>query len=212
MRDEVFVRRLEAFGDIVMGFSLALLGLTLVVPNHAASLVEHPTWFAAYVWTFALVCVMWSSHYWTVRYVFVPTPLSLFVNYARLALVVLLIFMVQVLLRAFEVGSSRDVVIANELYWGCLATIWVAGAILMAIGLRARSAHLPVQIKTLCLQRIYRVAAVVPATLAGIAIASRGDPKNMSAVIAYFLVAGAVLGRVAGARVAAQARRRIPSV
>jgi uncharacterized membrane protein len=63
MRDEVFVRRLEAFGDIVMGFSLALLGLTLVVPDHAAALVEHQNWLVAYVWTFALVCVLWASHY-----------------------------------------------------------------------------------------------------------------------------------------------------
>jgi hypothetical protein len=70
------------------------------------------------VWTFAIVCSMWGSHYWTFRYVFMPTRLSVLLNYTKLDLIVLLIFAVQVLFRAFESGNARDVVVANELYWG----------------------------------------------------------------------------------------------
>jgi uncharacterized membrane protein len=199
MRDEVFVRRLEAFGDIVMGFSLALLGLTLIVPNHAAILVEQQTWLVAYVWTFALVCVMWASHYWTFRYVFVPTPFCLIVNYAKLALTVLLIFMVQVLLRSYQTGTERDVIYANELYWGCLAAIWAASALLLIVGLRDRRAYLPPDIVRRCIVRIYRVAATAPALIVGIVIGARGPSDRMSTVVAVALLAGLAIGRGAAA-------------
>ncbi|HEX3368556.1 MAG TPA: TMEM175 family protein [Candidatus Cybelea sp.] len=199
MRDEVFVRRLEAFGDIVMGFSLGLLGLTLVVPNHAAALFEHQTWLVGYVWTFALVCVMWASHYWTFRYVFVPTPFCLVVNYAKLALTVLLIFMVQVLMRSYETGTARDIVVANELYWGCLAAIWAATALLLIVGLRDRRAFLPPEIERRAVARIYRIAATVPALLVGIFIGARGRADLMSSVVAVSLVVGLALGRAAAA-------------
>jgi uncharacterized membrane protein len=199
MRDEVFVRRLEAFGDIVMGFSLALLGLTLVVPDHAAALVEHQDWLVAYVWTFALVCVLWASHYWTFRYVFVPTPLCLVVNYAKLALTVLLVFMVQVLLRSYQTGTASDIIYANELYWGCLAGIWTATAILLVVGLHDRRSSLPPEIVGRCRMRIYRIAATVPVMVGGILIGAHGRPENMSAVVAISLLIGLTAGRVAAA-------------
>jgi uncharacterized membrane protein len=199
MRDEVFVRRLEAFGDIVMGFSLALLGLTLVVPDHAAALVEHQDWLVAYVWTFALVCVLWASHYWTFRYVFVPTPLCLVVNYAKLALTVLLVFMVQVLLRSYATGTASDIIYANEFYWGCLAGIWTATAILLVVGLHDRRSSLPPEIVQRCRMRIYRIAATVPVMVAGILIGAHGRPENMSAVVAISLLIGLTVGRVAAA-------------
>jgi uncharacterized membrane protein len=199
MRDEVFVRRLEAFGDIVMGFSLALLGLTLVVPDHAAALVEHQDWLVAYVWTFALVCVLWASHYWTFRYVFVPTPLCLVVNYAKLALTVLLVFMVQVLLRSYGTGTASDIIYANELYWGCLAGIWAATAILLVVGLRDRRSSLPPEIVARCRTRIYRIAATVPVMVAGILIGAHGRPGNMSMVVAIALLVGLAVGRIVAA-------------
>ncbi|HEY1881754.1 MAG TPA: TMEM175 family protein [Candidatus Cybelea sp.] len=201
MRDEVFVRRLEAFGDIVMGFSLALLGLTLVVPDHAAALLEHQTWLIAYVWTFALVCIMWASHYWTFRYVFVPTPFCLVVNYAKLALTVLLVFMVQVLMRSYETGTARDVIVANELYWGCLAAIWAATALLLLVGLRDRRAFLAPEIAHRAVARIYRIAATIPALVVGIFIGAHGAADLMSSVVAISLVVGLVLGRAGAALV-----------
>ncbi len=197
-RDEYFVRRLEAFGDIVIGFSLAMLALSLIVPNHARNLLTNSTWFVAYAWTFAFVCSMWGSHYWTFRYVFVPTRLSVLLNYAKLALIVLLIFMVQVLLRAFQHGTARDVVVANELYWGCLAAYWVAAALLLVIGMRVRGSMLAPEVAKSCALRIWRIAGTTPMILAGLAVAARGEPANMASTVALFLVAGIVIGVSAG--------------
>jgi uncharacterized membrane protein len=197
-RDEYFVRRLEAFGDIVIGFSLALLALTLIVPSHAAALLRDWVWFAAYVWTFAFVCSMWGAHYWTFRYVFMPTRLSLFLNYAKLGLIVLLIFTVQVLLRSFEFGNARDVVVANELYWGCLSAYWIVAALLLATGIRLRGASLAPEIARACVRRIWRVAATVPMIAAGIAIAAQRDASAMASTVALFMIAGLLIGVCAG--------------
>ncbi len=197
-RDEYFVRRLEAFGDVVIGFSLALLALSLFVPNHAAQLVAHAEWFVAYVWTFAFVCTMWGQHYWTFRHVFVPNRVSLLLNYAKLGLIVLLIFFVQVLLRAFEMGNAHDVVVGNELYWGCLAAYWAVTALLLAAGMRAQSKPLAPDIGRLCVLRLWRIGIVVPLVLAGIAIGAARNPDEMATTIALFLMAGLALGRIAG--------------
>jgi len=41
-REARLVHRIESFSDLVIGFSLALLGLTLVIPAHATELLAHP--------------------------------------------------------------------------------------------------------------------------------------------------------------------------
>jgi hypothetical protein len=189
---------LEAFGDIVIGFSLALLALSLIVPIHAQALVTDGTWFFAYVWTFALVCTMWGSHYWTFRYIFMPTRLSLLLNYAKLGLVVLLIFLVQVLLRALQGGTARDVIVANELYWGCLAAYFIVAGLLLVIGMRVRGNTLAPDIARKCTLRIWRMAGTTPLIFAGLAVASRGEAANMMTTISIFLAAGVALGVLAG--------------
>jgi len=207
-RDEYFVRRLESFGDVVIGFSLALLALSLAVPNHARELLSHPAWFVAYVWTFAFVCSIWASHYWTFRHVFVPTPLALLLNYAKLGLIVLLIFGVQVLLRAFEVGDGRDVMVANWLYWGCLTAYMIVAALLFAVGFRARVGMLAPEIARQCVRRIWRTALLAPAMIVGLAVAAAGRPGNAASTVALFLVAGAVAGRFAAAIATESYRKR----
>jgi uncharacterized membrane protein len=207
-RDEYFVRRLEAFGDVVIGFSLALLALSLFVPKHAAQLIAHADWFVAYVWTFAFVCTMWGQHYWTFRHVFVPNRVSVLLNYAKLGLIVLLIFFVQVLLRAFEMGNAHDVVVGNELYWGCLTAYWVVTALLLAAGMRGRTKPLAPDIERMCVLRFWRLGITVPLVAAGIAIGAAGDPDRMASTIALFLIAGLAIGGIAG-RVATRTSERI---
>lgn len=204
-RDEYFVRRLEAFGDIVIGFSLALLAVSLIVPNHAAALLANATWLVAYIWSFGLVCSMWESHYWTFRYVFMPTRLSVLLNYAKLALIVLLIFMVQVLLRALGDGTAADIIVANELYWGCLAAYFVATGLLLIIGMRVRGSTLAPSIARTCTLRLWRVAATTPLIFAGLVVGAKGEAANMTSTVSLFLVAGIAIGVLAG-RLAARSQ------
>ena len=54
-----FVARFESFGDIVVGFSLSLLGLQLTVPHTAAELFGNPVRFVEFFATFAILSVFW---------------------------------------------------------------------------------------------------------------------------------------------------------
>lgn len=201
-RDEYFVRRLEDFGDVVIGFSLALLALSLAVPNHAAMLFKNIEWLVAYVWTFAIVCAMWGAHYWTFRHVFVPTRLSVVLNYAKLGLIVLLIYTLQVLLRAFDLGNARDVVVANQLYWGCLSLYMATTAALLAIGLRVRHAALTPPIARNCISRIWRAGITVPLIVVGLFVTAKGPANAMASNMALVVVAGSLAGRWIGRRAA----------
>ncbi len=196
MNEEFFVRRLETFGDIVIGFSLAQLGFSLVVPGHAAALVDHFSWLIAFSWTFAVVCMMWAQHTWTFRYLFVPTSASLLLNYMKLALIVLLVFAIQVLLRAFESGAPRDVVVANVLYWGCFAAVLATSGAILAIGLRVRGPELAPEVARTARRRVGRTAAAAIFMTAGIVVGARGDSAAMAQTISGFLAAGVVAGRI----------------
>jgi hypothetical protein len=127
-----------------------------------------------------------------------PTRISLLLNYAKLGLIVLLIFLVQVLLRALQGGTARDVIVANELYWGCLAAYFVAAGLLLVIGMRVRGNTLAPEIAKRCTFRIWRIAATTPLILAGLAVAARGAAANMMTTVSLFLVAGVAIGVLAG--------------
>lgn len=132
-RDEVFVRRLESFSDIVIAFSLAQLGLSLAIPPHPQQLLSDSTWIFAYVFTFALVCLMWWSHYRLFRTVFVPDAVDVVLNYAWLATVGLLVFLMQVFVHA---TNTDDAALGARFYFGLLALNFAMNAVLLARGLR----------------------------------------------------------------------------
>jgi hypothetical protein len=71
------LHRMEDFSDLVMGFSLALLGLTLVIPVHAIALVLHPFWLVSYFWTFALIGFLWMRHQQLFSMYFIANPLCI---------------------------------------------------------------------------------------------------------------------------------------
>jgi uncharacterized membrane protein len=125
--EERFVHRIEAFSDIVIGFSLAQLGATLVVPGHAQALLDNPGWMLGFLWTFALVCLMWWNHNRIFRLRFTPTPLAMFLNFVLLATIVLIVYFAQVFSR---VASVHDGLIAARLYFSTLgASALITGSL-----------------------------------------------------------------------------------
>ena len=126
-REERLIHRIESFSDIVIGFSLAQLGATLVVPPHPQSLVEHPGWLLAFLWTFSLVCLMWWNHNRIFRTSFRPTPVSMVLNFVLLATIVLIVYFAQVFAR---VTTQHDGLVAGRLYFGTLAITAIVTALL----------------------------------------------------------------------------------
>jgi uncharacterized membrane protein len=132
-RAERLTRRIESFSDLVIGFSLALLALTLSIPPHIIDLVRNPWWLIAYFWTFAVISRIWFTHQRLFTRLFWPDPLSVALNFVLLAMVGLLVYFVQVFVH------YRD---DFERAWAFIAYFAVLGVLLTIIGvLHWRGAH-----------------------------------------------------------------------
>jgi uncharacterized membrane protein len=147
------IHRLEAFSDIVIGFSLAQLALSLTIPkNGAAGLLQHPEPLIAFIITFALVCGMWWAHHKLFVHYFVPIPVMVVLNFITLAGVSFAVYSVQLMLheapprvygeKPISGHSSMDFVF----YLGSLAVVYGLLGIQYLYGWNVRREHLPVNV------------------------------------------------------------------
>lgn len=155
MRDESekeVVHRIEAFSDIVIGFSLAQLGLNLTIPAHASDLftgLRGATSLVALIFTFALVCSVWWQHHRIFRHLFIPTRLNIFANFAALCGVILLAYSMQILVHA-----HMDDSVAFAMYTGSYCWIMVFFAFIGWSGLRARGSMMTPQMRSESLKTV----------------------------------------------------------
>ncbi len=96
--EERFTARLEAFSDLVFGFSLSLLATRLDVPARVEDLFE-PTRWIAIIGTFGLVCRFWLEHYRVFRHHFVASVFDAVVNFVFLFAIAILPYAVQAFVR-----------------------------------------------------------------------------------------------------------------
>ncbi|MBV9270103.1 MAG: DUF1211 domain-containing protein [Candidatus Eremiobacteraeota bacterium] len=161
MRDESekeVVHRLEAFSDIVIGFSLAQLGLSLTIPSHAIDLFVHVKGarsLLALAITFLLICAVWWSHHRLFRHAFVPTPVNIFANFAALGGVIFLAYSMQVLM---HVGIFDR--IAYAMYTGSYAWILSLFAFLWWNGIRLRGDQLRGPLRTATVRHAVRATII----------------------------------------------------
>lgn len=124
-----FLHRLEAFSDIVIGFSLAQLGAVLVIPDHAITLVAHPQWLFGFALAFSVVCSMWFFHHRLFAGFFIPKPLPVILNFLWLAIVVLLVYATQLYVRSMsDLVAVRMYYIAYSLAYGILGIQYLIAA------------------------------------------------------------------------------------
>lgn len=194
--DEHLLHRLEAFSDIVIGFSLAELGLSLVIPAHIAQLWERPIPLVAFAITFALICAIWYAHNRLFAHYFVPTPVNIVLNFFTLGSVIMLVYSVQLYVHFLRERS------AIAFYAGCLAAAFALIAALYAIGLRQRREFLgPDQVRW-GIRRATRFGCIA----AGLAIYVLLIPYFGDNVYQLAL-AGCIAGSALVARVILAARR-----
>lgn len=110
--DERTVHRLEAFSDIVIGFSLAQLGASLAFTK---SLTLDAPGVIAFLLAFAIICSLWYFHHRLFDGTFFPRTWPVILNFAWLAVVVLLVFVAQQIPKHFV---DRNV---DQLYFGLYA-------------------------------------------------------------------------------------------
>lgn len=123
--------RLEAFGDLVFGFSLSLLATRLDIPTRVEEVFEPTRWIAVIV-TFALICRFWLEHYRIFRHHFVVSAFDMVVNFVFLFAIAILPYSVQTFLR-FQMARP-----SFTLYLGDLCLVLTTLSILRVRGLRQR--------------------------------------------------------------------------
>jgi uncharacterized membrane protein len=128
---ERFTRRLEAFSDLVFGFSLSLLAIRLDVPANVHDIFAL-TRVIPFVVTFAIICGMWLEHYRIFRYHFVAHPFEIAANFVFLFGLAVLPFAVQTFIR-FPAES-----VSVALYFGDFALVLASLSILRWRGLLQR--------------------------------------------------------------------------
>src|SRR5256885_12885712 len=131
MFGERFTQRLEAFSDLVFGFSLSLLATRLDVPADAAQVFDAARW-ATFIVTFGMICAIWLSHYRIFRHDFVAHIPDVIINFVFLLGIAVLPYSVQTFLRF---SNAPNVIV---LYFGDFALIIAALATLRWRALRQR--------------------------------------------------------------------------
>jgi uncharacterized membrane protein len=120
---ERFTHRLEAFSDLVFGFSLSLLATRLDLPAKVEEIFEAARW-GTFVITFGIICVIWLAHYRIFRHQFVARAADIVINFVFLFGIAVMPYSVQAFLRFMP---GRDAIL---LYFGDFALIFAALATL----------------------------------------------------------------------------------
>jgi uncharacterized membrane protein len=128
---ERFTHRLEAFSDLVFGFSLSLLATRLDIPTNISEVFQ-PTRWGTFIFTFATICGIWLAHYRIFRHRFIARTPDVIVNFIFLLGIAVLPYAVQTFLR-FTTGRNSLI-----LYLGDFALIFTALATLRWSALRQR--------------------------------------------------------------------------
>jgi uncharacterized membrane protein len=132
-KGERFTVRLEAFSDLVFGFSLSLLATRLDVPARVEDIFESTRWFAI-IATFGFVCRFWLEHYRIFRHDFVAGMFDAIINFVFLFAIAILPYSLQTFLR------FRAFLPSFSLYVGDFTLILFTLSILRLRSLRQRRA------------------------------------------------------------------------
>lgn len=194
------VARLEAFSDIVIGFSLAQAAINLVVTGSVESFFAHPLGIAAYLATFALVARMWWVHSKIMHRFFEPNRIMIALNFAALASLGLMIFALQLWMHR---GNDVDgQMLALRFYFLCFGATVGLMAVMRALGVRYRWEHLQVAERRHAMRLSMLALISCVAMVAGALLPSGHDffglsVRPMPANLLYALVLSAVISRFA---------------
>lgn len=139
-RDERVIHRLEAFSDIVIGFSLALLAINLVAPQSVAEIPSHATELATFFVCFGLIAFLWWFHNRVFAHLFIASTVSIVANVAALAGVVMLVYAAQIVSNVAKAHpfDAHAYLLALSLWLGIYGVVLILLGGMAAIGLRSR--------------------------------------------------------------------------
>jgi uncharacterized membrane protein len=171
-RRERVTHRIEAFSDIVIGFSLALLSLSLVIPPHAIDFFERPLGLIAFLVTFVLVVRFWWLHFAIFEHYFEPSRLAVSANFVALASLILQIFALQLYVHFVPLNEG---IVASRIYFGFFVLSYSVLCVMLAVGLRQRWTALSIRRRRAGVQAGLRIVG----TIAGCALAGCGKRRRL---------------------------------
>ena len=130
--DERTVHRLEAFSDIVIGFSLAQLGVSLARVTRHGTAIDVPG-ILSFLFAFAIICSLWFFHHRLFAALFKPKTLPMLLNFIWLAVVVMLVVVAQ------KIAENWADARIDEMYFGLYALAYAILGAQAGIGLRGGS-------------------------------------------------------------------------
>lgn len=150
-----------------MGFSLAQMSLSFVIPAHAVDIYLHSVAPIAFLITFFIVASTWYSHHWLFERLFVPTPATIVLNFATLASLIWLVYQLQVFV---HFAPTNDTQVAAISYLGTFAVTWLLLGSLYGWCLRLRWIALLETDRKTALFKTGRILIVGGASAVGIAL------------------------------------------
>jgi len=184
MFGERFTHRLEAFSDLVFGFSLSVLATRLDIPAEPSQIFEATRW-STFIITFAIICILWLAHYKIFRHLFVPQIPDVIINFIFLLGIAVLPYAVQTFLRF---TGHRDSI---TLYFGDFALVFAALATLRWRALLQRRGDPDKDLRLRewrATVRQYTIVLVIVGTLIAMGVSAIPREKFYSAAAGSFLV------------------------
>jgi uncharacterized membrane protein len=134
------VHRLEAFSDIVIGFCLAQLGLSLVLPKNATdvfSVWESTTFFIS---AFILIAVLWWLHHRTFSSFFVLNMPMVVLNFGVLCGLTLTLYFLEGMVRI--AGLGQNPALFFSLFIFSFSVVYALMGAMLLVGILVRRSEL----------------------------------------------------------------------
>ena len=139
MTDERLVHRLEAFSDVVIGFVLAEMAITLSVPKTLPTSSDLGLNLLAFAMTFGLVSVLWYMHNRLFAYYFVANAPMIGMNFVMLGGLIIMGYLFGIALHfADQPGWTR----LMALWFYCFALVYALLGAMYGLGSYLRRAEL----------------------------------------------------------------------
>lgn len=203
-RLERATHRLEAFSDIVIGFSLAQLGLSLVIPAHAIEFVTRPAGIFAFIVTFVVIGRFWWVNFLIFEHYFKPNRTMVAVSFIALGSLLLQIFALQLYLHFAPVQEG---VVAARIYFALFSLSYGAQGVMLALGLRYNWGTLSSQLRRAGVRVLISRLGVVVGSALGNLLATNDlakvyigrNPNPVHDTLVANLPSSVIVGTVLGA-------------
>jgi len=181
------IHRIEAFSDIVIGFCLAQLGLSLVLPKSATdmfSVWESTTFFIS---AFIFIAVLWWLHHRTFSSFFVLNIPMVVLNFGVLCGLVLTLYFLESIVRIAAMGQNPALFFA--MFVLTFAVVYALLGAMLLVGLVVRRAELAAAETR---WGIAQFASIVVAVIFGVGIGTYAALGGHGSSIKYVALAAAI--------------------